>query len=326
MIKIFIIGSHGLLGRELFKQIEEQKQYEVVASDKSDRGGIDITKEKSIEEYIKKIKPDWIINCAGFTDVEACEDEAVFKKAEEVNGYAIGKLAKIAKSKKINFIHISSDYVFGDNRIEGYTEDYDKFKPLNNYAKSKLLGEQELMKVAGSTPSNISNFVLEDPKFYIVRTSWLFGTGATNFITKILGLAKIKPYLEVVVDEFSAPTYNKELVRRLLYIIKEQPAPGIYHASGLGMCSRYEFANVVIHCARIKKEVRKSKLADYPRKANIANYSYLLDTKLVTKNPMKHWKMMVADYVRNDLDLGTNDEKIDVIEVRKVPSNKVQLK
>jgi len=314
MTKLFIIGSHGLLGRELLKQAKKTGGLKVFVSDKLDEGGIDITDELSIKKYIKKFKPNWIINCAGYTNVDACEEPSNFKIAQAVNGLAVGYLARAAKAKKINFIHISTDYVFGDNKSEGYTEDYEKFIPLNNYAKTKLLGEQELIKVACKTPNNISNFTLQNPIFYIVRTSWLYGCGASNFITKILELVPKKPYLEVVLDEYSSPTYTKELAKRLLYMIKEQPAPGIYHASGLGMCSRYEFAREIMHSARIKKEVHKVKLADYPRKTRIANFSYLMDTKLYSRNPMKHWKMMLADYIRNELDLGTKDDKINRVQ------------
>ncbi len=306
-LKVLIIGSKGLLGKEMVKQMEKDVDYEIITSDVSDEGGIDITSEESVKDYFEKHQPDVVINCAAFTNVDACETPEGFELAKKVNGYGPGILAKYCKDNDAIFIHFSSDYVFGDNKKDGYPEDYSNFKPLNKYAESKLLGEQEIIKVfdgthnspAGRSLGAGGQLTTHNPKAYILRTSWLFGAGATNFIAKIIKYAKEKDYLEVVTDEVSSPTYIKDLAERTIYIIKEKPEGGIYHVSGKGHCSRYDFAKEILKWAKIDTEVRPITWEKFAanRKTQIANYSYLLNTKLP---PMRDWQEMVKDYVKND--------------------------
>ena len=221
MKKILIIGAKGLLGSELSRLVKNNNDFNVVTSDKSDINGIDITDEKSVENIIKNTKPDVVVNCAAYTDVDGAETIDGFKLAKKVNGTGPGLLAKYCLSNNADLIHISSDYVFGDNDKTGYKEDYSDFKPLNKYGESKLLGEKEIIK-AFETTESANNY-------YILRTSWLFGKGATNFISKIIKYAKERNFLEVVTDETSSPTYVKDLSQTIIDIIQTKPTKGIYH-------------------------------------------------------------------------------------------------
>ncbi len=280
-IKALIIGK-GLLGNEVIKQAEKFTDWEVVTSDVSDAGGMDITNEESVKDSFEKIHPDIVINCAAFTNVDACETPEGFELAKKVNGYGPGILARYSVEYGATFIHISTDYVFGDNRQEGYEEDYDQFKPLNKYAETKLLGEQEVGKFKG--------------KIYIVRTSWLFGEGARNFLGKILELSETRDTLKVVTDEVSSPTYVKDLAQRLIYIIEANIEPGIYHAAGNGAASRFDFAKAIIKYAGKSTKVEPTTSAEFGRKTDIPTYSVLLNTKLP---PMRNWEVMVEDYFKD---------------------------
>ncbi|MEI7579788.1 MAG: NAD(P)-dependent oxidoreductase [bacterium] len=292
-MKILIVGAKGLLGNTMLLACQKAK-LEVIGSDVSDPGGIDITSKDSINSFLEKTTPDVVINCAAYTKVEACETEAGYKIAKAVNADGPILLAKICQEKNVNFVHLSTDYVFGDNNPEGYPEDYAIFKPLNKYAETKLLAEKGIITLI----NNIRNAKCQMPNafLYIIRTSWLFGLGAQNFIAKILEQAATKPELTVVTDEISSPTYVQDLAERIIYILQNNLASGIYHVSGLGKASRYDFAKEILRNAKINIPIKAAKLADYPRQATIPNISYLINTKLPA---MRTWQEMVTAYFQD---------------------------
>jgi dTDP-4-dehydrorhamnose reductase len=296
MINIFVVGSSGLLGKQIKKEISKHKDLNFIGSDISDKRGIDITDYNSIESFCNNKNIDVIINCAAFTNVDACEEPEGYNIAKKVNADGVDNLAKFAKSNSIKLVHISSDYVFGDNNKDGYAEDYQTFVPLNKYAETKFMAEQNIINLMGGL--NGSDFNDQSVLMYIVRTSWLFGQGTTNFISKIIELSKTHTSLNVVTDEISAPTYIKDLAERIIYILKNNYKGGIYHVAGNGMCSRFDFAKLIIDAIGKNTEILPSTLDKYPRKAKIANISYLINTKLPA---MRSWQEMTRDYIANEL-------------------------
>ena len=291
--KILVVGSHGLLGTTLVNLLKE-KGYEVTTSDVSDADGIDITKPESIAKHIERVKPDFLVNCAAYTNVEACEDPEQYKIAYAVNADGPRNLATECINKNVNFIHISTDYVFGDNDKEGYEESNRTFNPLNKYGETKLAGEKNIEMLRGCVEG--SDYYSQDPLFYVVRTSALFGEGATNFIAKILQFAKEKEFLEVVTDEVVSPTYVKDLSEGILYLIENQPKPGIYHYTGEGSCTRNEFAKEILRLAGINTPVKPTTLDKFNRKAKIPNISILKNTKFLK---IRTWKEMLSDFMSN---------------------------
>lgn len=285
--KALIIGYKGLLGSELIKQAEKYTNWELILTDVSDKGGIDITNEDSIRKFFEEHSPQIVINCAAFTNVDACEEADGFEIAKKVNGYGPGLLAKYATAFNSVLLHVSTDYVFGDNNEEGYPEDYDDFNPINKYGESKLIGEKEVLKYLKPQKEG------ELPLLYIVRTSWLFGEGARNFLGKMLELSETHDTLRIVTDEISSPTYVKDLAQRLIYIAEQKPEPGIYHASGKGAASRIDFAKVIFKYAGKDINIEPTTLAEFNRKTAIPNYSVLLNTKLPE---MRNWEEMVKDF------------------------------
>lgn len=275
MEKILVFGSGGMLGQYLCSLLEKEN-YSVVGNDRVS-GGIDITREDEVNQLVTDISPDWVINCAAYTDVNKAEEERDI--AFKVNASAPLYMAEACKKPNIPFIHISTDYIFGENLEDGYPEDYTNFKPLNIYGESKLEGEKNLSKT--------------DSPIYIFRTSWLFGPGAKNFISKISQYANELPELKVVTDEIGCPTYVGDLSRSILSALKEEIKPGIYHVCSKDTCSRYEFAKEILELQDIKTPVLEGKLADFPRKAKVPNYSQLINTKLPEH---RSWKEMLKEY------------------------------
>ncbi|MDD4561036.1 MAG: dTDP-4-dehydrorhamnose reductase [Candidatus Dojkabacteria bacterium] len=264
MKKVLILGSSGMLGSYLCNLLEEKyPEFKVIRNDKAE-GGIDITDEQQVREMVFETNADYVVNCAAFTNVNAAEDnpEIAFK----VNADAPEYMAKVCKEQDIPFLHISTDYVFGDNKEDGYMEDHNEFNPLNVYGESKLDGEQRVLETGG--------------KNYILRTSWLFGPGATNFIEKISKYAKELPVLKVVTDEVGCATYVKDLSEVIILALEGKIDPGIYHVCSRDSLSRYEFAQEILRLQEIETTMIEAKLADFDRKAQVPNISILVNTRL----------------------------------------------
>lgn len=260
--KILVFGSNGMLGSYLCKMLDS-KDYGVIKNDRTSRG-IDITNKDLVHKIVKETKPNFVVNCAAYTNVDKAEDEKEI--AFQVNADAPKHIAQACNTLNIPFIHISTDYVFGDDKKDGYTEDYAHFNPLNVYGESKLQGEL--------------NVLASKPDSYIFRTSWLFGPNATNFINKITKYAKELPELKVVTDEIGCPTYVKDLSQIILLAINSDIPSGIYHVCSSNSLSRFEFAKEILSLQNINTPIKECKLQDFPRKAKIPHISILRNTKL----------------------------------------------
>ena len=273
--RVLVFGSSGMLGNYLCNMLE-QKGYTVERNDISNKG-IDITKELEVRDAVYESKAEYVVNCAAYTNVNMAEEQP--ELAFKVNANAPLYMAKICKQLKIPFIHISTDYVFGDNKEGGYVEEYDKFNPLNEYGKSKLEGEENVLTYGKGA--------------YILRTSWLFGPNATNFISKISQAARKNPELKVVTDEIGCPTYVKDLSEGILLAVENKIQPGIYHVCSSNSLSRYEFAKEILSQQGLDTPILESKLEDFPRKAQVPNISILLNTKL---DEARSSEEMLKDY------------------------------
>lgn len=277
--KILITGGKGLLGSMLASVLSE-KGYEVFALGS---GELNITDDKEIDFRINELEPNFLINCAAYTNVDLAEDEK--EKAMLINAYAPGKLAKAAKNYGICFIHISTDYVFGDNNPSGHLEDDgNTFPSLNTYGESKRIGEIEVMN--------------EYSESYIARVQWSFGPGGKNIVDTMLTLAKTRNELNIVDDEIGVPTYTKYMARQIEYMILNQKnlKPGFYHIVSEGKCSRFDQVEFVFEKAGIQIKLNRIKLAEYPRKAKIPNFSILINSKL-PKLPT--WKEGITEYLNS---------------------------
>ncbi|SNR59710.1 dTDP-4-dehydrorhamnose reductase [Desulfurobacterium atlanticum] len=232
---IVITGGKGQLGREFIKALN-RAEVPYKAFDKSE---LDISSGEKVLSVIRDIKPDVIINCAAYNQVDRAETE--YEMAYKVNVIGVENLAVAAKEVGAFFVHYSSDYVFDGKKEDGLYTEKDTPSPLNEYGKSKLLGEERVKAV-------LDNYL-------ILRVSWVYGEGKQNFIHKLLSWAERDSYLKVACDEFSVPTYTGVIVDVTLKAI-EQGLSGLYHLTNSGFTSRFEWARAVFEILGVDKFIR----------------------------------------------------------------------
>lgn len=279
-MKTLIIGAKGMLGQEISWVFGNSPDFQITAWDKSD---IDITNFKLAQEKINSLKPELIINCAAYNNVDQAEVES--ELAYLLNFEAVENLATISASAHATFVHFSTDYVFEGAKKEGYQED-DGAKPVSVYAQSKLAGEKAIQKIGG--------------KHYLIRLSRLFGKPAASanakksFVDIMLDLSKTKKEIEVVDEEFSSPTYAPDLARATLDIIKFKSPYGVYHRINDGACTWYEFAQEIFKQKNIQIKLIPVSGDKFSRKAKRPRFSRLISTKLP---PLRPWQSALQEYL-----------------------------
>jgi dTDP-4-dehydrorhamnose reductase len=291
--KIMIIGAKGNLGGQLMRALGNE--YRLVLLDREE---VDIAEKESVENVVEFYKPDYIINAAAYNAVDKCEEsESDFELAKKINQIGVRNLAEICLENKIILIHYSTDYVFGGVGIEelnkakergGFDESMIP-KQGNRYAETKLAGEQEIMKLAGS-----------GLKYYLIRTSKLFGpkgesAGAKpNFFDIMLDLSKTKDSIDAVDSETSCFTYTYDLAKATMEMIKNQNDFGIYHITNQDACTWYEAVKYLFELKGIKKKINAITPNDLPRPAKRPEYSELRSTKL---KPMRSYREALREYL-----------------------------
>lgn len=266
--KVLILGAKGMLGKELVKVFYKDGNYDVQAWDKEN---LDLLNKKSVKENITLAKPDLLINCVAFNNVDAAEEnEDAFALAKELNGEVPGFLAELAKTLDATFVQYVTDYIFDGEKGE-YTED-DKTSPISNYGISKVMGEENVKAVGD--------------KFYLIRISKLFGDpgisedAKKSFFSVMLNLAKDKDELKVVDDEMSCFTYVADLAEATKKLFEEGYEHGIYHLVNEGPVTWYGGVLKLFEIAGIKNvKVSPVGADEFPRPAKRASSTVLVNTK-----------------------------------------------
>jgi dTDP-4-dehydrorhamnose reductase len=258
MRKVLITGASGQLGKE-FVKVLSSKGIDFVALERKD---LDVTNFEKVYKTLKEINPSVVINCSAYNQVDLAETEIL--KAFSTNAIGPYNLAITCREINAKLIHYSTDYVFDGIKKGLYTEE-DSPNPLNQYARSKLLGE-ELVKQ-----------VLED--YLIFRVSWVYGEGTQNFLYKLEEWAKKQEVLKVVVDEFSVPTYTKTIVEVTLKAI-DAGLTGLYHLTNSGYASRYEWAKEYFKLKGINKLIYPALQADFNLPAKRPKWSVMSNEKI----------------------------------------------
>ena len=272
-MKILILGSTGMLGSECKKIFSQE--HEVIAPDKNE---LDIISWDGVIQHLQDVSPDVVLNCAGFTDVDACESEDF--KVRKINVEGPRNLAQCSARFECKLVHISSDYVFDGQKIvpQPYFED-DTANPLSAYGKSKMESETAVRE--------------NSPNFIIVRTGWLYGIGGKNFIKSIVnqGIRKDPKALKVVDDQFGSPTWAHSLAMQIRELLRYD-GRGTYHATAEGYCSRFDYAKYVLEKLEIKASIESCSMKDYKGIA-IRPANCLLENRLSKKqglNVLRNWK------------------------------------
>lgn len=268
-MKILITGANGMLGQDLCPTLEDMG-HELV---ETDINNLDITDFDAVKTFLKEAKPELIIHLAAYTNVDKAEEEP--KKAELINAKGTENLAIMANELDIPIIAISTDYVFDGTKETPYVPS-DKTGPVSVYGKTKLMGELAIQKHC--------------TKYYIARTSWLYGHHGKNFVDTMLSL-KDKEILKVVDDQIGTPTWTMDLSAALIKLL-EKPY-GIYHMSGGGKpTSWYNFAKTIFEYAGLKVNLVPCTTDEFPRPANRPHYSVMDNNKM-----LRDWKLALKDYL-----------------------------
>lgn len=299
MKKLLLFGHSGQLGSEIIRKIESEDN----EFNRLEDGGIKLVKMSSAElditntlhvlDYMRNSMPSIIINCAAYTNVDKAEED--YQKAFQVNAIGPRNLAIAAETVGAKLVHISTDYVFdgkGIDKNDGKVpyREYDTANPINVYGKTKLLGE---------------NYVREFcSKYFIIRTSWLYGENGNNFVKTIIKAAREKGRLQVVNDQIGNPTNAEELAYHILKVAFTDEY-GIYHCTGNGTASWYDFACRIVEYAGIDCTVEAVTSEQYKTKAKRPFYSCLDNMMLrsVIGDSMRNWEDALYDFIKSRLKL-----------------------
>jgi len=275
-MKILILGSKGMLGGELVRQLSGEELFQFDSD-------LDVTDRELIQSTIEKIKPEVIFNCVAYNSVDKAEGEDV-AKAQALNADAVGYIAEAAEEADATLVHYSTGFVFDGMDENGYSED-DQLNPQSVYARTKAEGEKQAAKAS---------------KHYIVRLNLLFGqSGASenskkSFPDLTLRLAKNKTELDMVADEISTPTYAPDLAKASIELVKEKYPHGIYHLPNDGRASWREFAEEIFRIKDVNVKINPVPASKFPRPAKRPRYSVINNNKFPK---LRSWKDALKEFL-----------------------------
>ena len=278
-MKILVTGGTGLLGTDLVALLAEQK-HSILKPDSKD---LDISNAAVVQSTIEKSNPQLFIHCARYTDVDGCEKDQ--DKAIRINGLGTKNIAESCEKLDIPIVYLSTDYVFNGNNQVPYRES-DPIDPINVYGMSKLMGERYIQKAT--------------LKYFIVRTSWVYGKGGRNFVDTILDKAKTALELKVVNDQIGSPTWSVDLSKAIADLIVTSEY-GIYHITNNGICSWFDFAQKILEFSEIEGiKVIPASSQEINRPARRPAYSKLNTDSFqnTTGHKLRTWEEALKDYMK----------------------------
>ena len=255
-MKVLVTGTSGQLGFDVMEELA-RRGYEGVGADRSDTEAdfehvkLDITDKDRVFEVVKEVKPDVIVHCAAWTNVDGAEDPEKLSVVRAVNVDGTRNLAEACKEVDAKFVYISTDYVFDGGGSEPWQPDDKNYAPINVYGQSKLDGELEVSKILD--------------KYFIVRIAWVFGRNGKNFIKTMIEVGKKHDVVKVVDDQIGTPTYTVDLARLLVDMI-ETDKYGYYHATNEGgYISWADFAEEIYKDAGMDVKVKHVSTSEYEK-------------------------------------------------------------
>jgi len=276
-LKFMVTGVNGQLGHDVVIKLKETG-LDIIAPR---RDKFDLTNKDLVKKYIIEEKPDVIIHCAAYTAVDTAEDEKALCYSVNVEGTRY--IAETAKQINAKVVYISTDYVFDGIGKEPHSENK-ATKPVNYYGYTKEQGELIIRELLDN--------------YFIIRTSWVYGSNGNNFVKTMLKLAETRNEISVVSDQIGAPTYTKDLAEFIISLVKTDRY-GFYHGVNEGYCSWFEFAKTIFEKSGINMKIHPIATKDYPTKAKRP-----LNSRLLSDNTCKagikrlpHWEDAISRFM-----------------------------
>ncbi|MCE3203592.1 dTDP-4-dehydrorhamnose reductase [Paenibacillus sonchi] len=282
-MRVLVTGSAGQLGQDLVRLLQAQG-HEVLGCDRQE---MDITDLDQCVGIIGGFAPDAVIHCAAHTAVDVAETD--IDAAYLINATGSRNVALAAEKAGAKLVYISTDYVFDGMGTQPYHE-YDNTDPQSIYGKSKRAGEVLVQSLSS--------------KFFIVRTSWVYGKYGNNFVKTMLKLGQEKPLLQVVDDQKGSPTYTVDLANFLLELIQTEKY-GVYHASNTEFCTWYEFTQAIFAEAedilglKFTAKLEPCSTEQFPRPAPRPQYSVMEHLAIRTNGfqDIRPWREGLRDFL-----------------------------
>jgi dTDP-4-dehydrorhamnose reductase len=256
-MRLLVTGAAGMLGQDVV-QAARQAEHEVLAFARAD---LDVTDAASVDRVMTVERPEVVVNCAAWTDVDGAEDDE--QAAAAVNGAGAGHVARAAAAAGAGLVHVSTDYVFDGRKDTPYVES-DGTGPLSAYGRTKLAGEEEVAASGG--------------QHAIVRSSWLFGVGGRNFVATMLAAAAERDEVRVVSDQLGCPTWTGHLAP-VLVALAVGGAEGTFHVAGAGAASWHALTVEAYRLAGVACRVEPATTAEFPRPAPRPAFSVLVSER-----------------------------------------------
>lgn len=271
MDKILVTGAKGMLGQDLCPTLEDAG-FETIETDVDN---LDITNFEAVKKFLAESKPDAVVHCAAYTDVDKCEADGK-DLAMKVNAEATENLAKVCAELAIPIVYISTKDVFDGMKKDAYLP-YDERNPINAYGLTKCLGEKAIEKHC--------------QKYYIARTSWLYGLYGDNFVEKMLSLSN-ESEIKVPDDQTACPTWTQELSNGIVTLLSEEAPYGIYHICGSGKTSLYGFAKEIFEIAGVDANLKACTTSELSQATKHPENGVLYND-----NMCRTWKAALKDYM-----------------------------
>lgn len=277
-MRVLVTGSAGMLANDLVPVLTA-RGYDVIAPSED---VLDITNLEAVRSVADSCEPDIVANCAAFTRVDEAESQEY--QALMVNGFAVQNLCLVCQEMGVPLVHFSTDYIFDGNKEGPYTI-YDQPNPLGAYGRSKLLGEQYILWLLS--------------KFYLVRTTWMFGTYGKNFIDTMLEIAQKQQKISVVNDQRGCPTWTRQLAEAVADLIATGRY-GVYHITSSEPTTWFNFAREIFHLAGLDIELVPVTSDQFPTPARRPLNSVLDPFPLpqVLGREMPSWRVGLKEHLK----------------------------
>lgn len=284
MTKILVTGALGQLGSELRQLSVAFPGFQFAFTDVAE---LDITNPEKVATYFDAFQPNYLINCAAYTNVDKAETDK--ETAVLLNATAVGILAEQAANIGCRMFHVSTDYVFDGRGPRPYLED-DRVDPQSAYGKTKLEGENLCLQ--------------KNPDSIVIRTSWLYSAFGNNFVKTMLRLGSEREELGVIFDQIGTPTHAADLAGAILTIIlsiesgEKAFEPGIYHYSNEGVTSWYDFAKAIFDISSIQCRVKPITSDEFPSSVQRPAFSVMNKSKIkrIFGLQIPWWRDSLTDY------------------------------